>query len=378
MRISFIQCVPVMAIPYGLCLAVHGAPEKKRKKWELVIFEDSTMRTCASADILQQVQSKISLAARQTHCSFVREGVLSLTSTREVCARALEQNIRRWCDGSILGTLTWHVFLPGKVKLVTGEKIPTPTIEVSLPQILPSTQRKGFDREGYVIFRNLIDAGLCKSAMDDVLAYVRNGVREEFGVIIRGSDFTPLLNISPQEWAMSSYKGHQYSKAFCPSLGGGDFLRTKAIVQNRLLVEIQAMLKPFVSAIALEKQEHLERVDEGASIKASNFPEGEDHLDLSRTILQVIVCLSATGEIRIWPGSHKLNLAPKRGTSHKFGTLKSNPHWVKALKKHNLKRVDLKVNRGDVFFMHAGRLVHGIPPGGSSVTVKTFARFDRI
>ena len=101
MRFHPYSSLSQMAIPYGLAQSVHGSPDKK-KTWELVIFEDSTMKTCAHVDVVHEVHTRILQAARDTHSSFLRDGVLRLTSARGVCARALEQSIRRWCAGSIL------------------------------------------------------------------------------------------------------------------------------------------------------------------------------------------------------------------------------------------------------------------------------------
>ena len=77
-----------------------------------------------------------------------------------------------------------------------------------------------------------------------------------------------MLSIDPKQWASSRFKKGQYSKAFCPKLGGGDFLRADEILKNCHVAQIQIMLKPFVSALACVKQHRLIRVEEGVSLKA--------------------------------------------------------------------------------------------------------------
>lgn len=367
-----------MSLPYGQAEALQGRPGLKRSTWELVTFADNTLRCVALPSFAQDAQAAIRAISTSTKANKVADGVLLLTCAVPSTERSLAQNIRRWTAATTLQQCTWHLLLPSKYSLLTGgdfETVPVGNI-VTLQDIVPSEKRKAWDRDGFVIFEGLADEATCKLAMRDICSYVRKAVKTEFGLDIQGDDFHRMLELTPQQWAASIYKKGQFAKAFDAKLGGGDFLRVDEIVKNPHVSEIQMMMKPFVSSLVKVKQERLRRVEEGASLKADGFEAGEDHLDLKRKLVQIIVALSETATVRLWPGSHKLDLKTRRGSSKTFARLNDNPVWKQKLTAKGLTRRDIKIKRGDVCFMVAGKLLHGIAPGMRSLSVKTYARYD--
>lgn len=368
----------IMSLPYGQAEALRGRSGLKRSTWELVTFADNTLRRVALPSFAQDAQAAIRAISTSTKANKVADGVLLLTCAGPSTERSLAQNIRRWTAGTTLQQCTWHLLLPSKYSLLTGsafETVPVGNI-VTLQDMVPSEKRKAWDRDGFVIFEGLADEATCKLAMRDICSYVRKAVKTEFGLDIQGDDFHRMLELTPQQWAASIYKKGQFAKAFDAKLGGGDFLRVDEIVKNPHVSEIQMMMKPFVSSLVKVKQERLRRVEEGASLKADGFEAGEDHLDLKRKLVQIIVALSETATVRLWPGSHKLDLKTRRGSSKTFARLNDNPAWKQKLTEKGLTRRDIKIKRGDVCFMVAGKLLHGIAPGMRSLSVKTYARYD--
>ena len=370
-----------MSLPYGKAASLQGEIGLKRKCWDVVIFEDEGFKKPAPLEFTQHVQAAIRQKSSLTLPKFQGAGCVRLKVPTPVAVHALAQSIRRWTIHTSLNEYYWHVVIPGKAARLSKDASDDPDLNVStnvvcMSDIVPQVQRAVFDRDGYVVFGSLMDTSLCKQAMADILTYIRTSLKNEFGLTIKKENFTPMLSIDPKQWASSRFKKGQYSKAFCPKLGGGDFLRADEILKNCHVAQIQIMLKPFVSALASVKQHRLIRVEEGVSLKAKGFAAGGDHLDLSRKLVQVVVCLSERGTVRFWPGSHKLSLRPQKGASHKFATLKDNPQWLGVLKQNKLKRRDVELRQGDVFFMIAGRLLHGIPPGTSALSLKTYARYD--
>ena len=235
-------------------------------------------------------KAAIRAISTSTKTNKVADGVLLLTCAVPSTERSLAQNIRRWTAGTTLQQCTWHLLLPSKYSLLTGnafETVPVGNI-VTLQDMVPSEKRKAWDRDGFVIFEGLADEATCKLAMRDICSYVRKAVKTEFGLDIQGDDFHRMLELTPQQWAASIYKKGQFAKAFDAKLGGGDFLRVDEIVKNPHVSEIQMMMKPFVSSLVKVKQERLRRVEEGASLKADGFEAGEDHLDLKRKLVQII------------------------------------------------------------------------------------------
>jgi hypothetical protein len=368
----------IMSLPYGQAEALQGRPGLKRPTWELVTFADNTLRRIALPSFAQDAQAAIGANSASTKANKVADGVLLLTCAVPSTERSLAQNIRRWTAGTTLQQCTWHLLLPSKYSLLTSSDFETTPVGniVTLHDIVPSEKRKAWDRDGFVIFEGLADEATCKLAMRDICNYVRKAVKTEFGLDIQGDGFHEMLDLTPQQWAASSYKKGQFAKAFDAKLGGGDFLRVDEIVKNPHVSEIQMMMKPFVSSLVKVKQERLRRVEEGASLKADGFEAGEDHLDLKRKLVQIIVALSDTATVRLWPGSHKLDLKPRRGSSMTFARLDDNPAWKQKLTGKGLTRRDIKIKRGDVCFMVAGKLLHGIAPGMRSLSVKTYARYD--
>ena len=378
LKSSSIEAFDIMSLPYGQARALQGSYGLKRRTWELVTFADHSLRRIASPAFAHAAQAAIHGNSTSTKANRVADGVLLITCAVSSTVPTLAQSIRRWTAGTSLQQCVWHVLLPCKYSLLTRSDIETMPVcnIVTLHDIVPHQKRKAWDRDGFVIFEGLADAATCKLAMGDICEYVRNAVKTEFGLDIQGDGFHKLLDLTPQQWAASIYKKGQFAKAFDAKLGGGDFLRVHEIVKNPHVSEIQMMLKPFVSSLVKVKQERLRRVEEGASLKADGFAAGEDHLDLKRKLVQIIVALSETATVRLWPGSHKLDLKTRRGSSKTFARLDDNPAWKQKLAAKGLTRRDIKIKRGDVCFMVAGKLLHGIAPGVRSLSVKTYARYD--
>ena len=101
-----------MSLPYGFVGSQIGDDGIKKKSWELVIFQDSSLELLAQVEVLQEVQTAIMQSTTRTMFVFGREGVLKLTANEVVGGRTLAQNMRRWIVRTCLASHTWHVLQP--------------------------------------------------------------------------------------------------------------------------------------------------------------------------------------------------------------------------------------------------------------------------
>ena len=89
---SFLYCT-LMPLPYGSAGSLLGEYDIKKKSWERVIFEASSLELLAQAEVLQEAQTAIVQRTTRTMCVFAREGVLKLTANEAVGVRTWTQRL---------------------------------------------------------------------------------------------------------------------------------------------------------------------------------------------------------------------------------------------------------------------------------------------
>ena len=97
-----------MPLPYGSAGSLLGEYDIKKKSWERVIFEASSLELLAQAEVLQEAQTAIVQRTTRTMCVFAREGVLKLAANEAVANLDPKFGLRELVLLLILGMCSNH------------------------------------------------------------------------------------------------------------------------------------------------------------------------------------------------------------------------------------------------------------------------------